>query len=215
LIRILNKSKRATFVGRLPDNEKFSSGSILLRERRYKVQDSLYKRQKRLFGILQGFASYQGANGLRGGQPGISSQLRWEKKVGADPEYYPAGFVKTAFLDAVTYPVPRRGDLVPTFVNKPMNARIEITKGDLAAPDEPIVADVTLTASSGKVVGLNPYGIKIKVDPRNGQFSGSFMHPQLGRKVTFAGGFKVQLIATGKGSFQGETQAGRVTILKQ
>ena len=51
----------------------------------------------------------------------------------------------------------------------------------------------------------------LKLTPKTGQFSGSFLHPATGKKIKF-GGLFLQPDKLGTGFFNGTNETGAVTI---
>jgi hypothetical protein len=153
--------------------------------------------------------------------PQFQSQPRWGKRQNFDPQFYSGGIDRGVFLDAVPYPKVKRGDLVPLLPSpnltirfeptRSISARITFRRGNIrvsntsGGTDRFFRVNLSIGPFSSKVVGSNPYRVKMKVDAFSGRFHGNFMHPVLNVKTKFEGAFQASLLLVpgiGRGNFR-------------
>jgi hypothetical protein len=236
-VRISKSKKRSSrLVGRLPDaSGAFSAGSPL-RGTNYTVFSSLYKKHRRQGGQLFGDANvFDTGNAVN-----YTSNLRWGKAENFDSLYYPGRFDYLLSLDAVPYPKLKRGALVPLLPQPPspaplpaapygvaqepthaIDARILFRRGNISVPDglggfdRFFRQNIKMTPFHTRVVGDNPYRVKIQVDAFSGRFHGSFMHPVLNARTKFRGAFQAAVLlipGQGRGNFRPPSGPGIVPL---
>lgn len=210
VISLGNTNRRnGRFIGRLPDNEKFSSGSPL-RSTSYVVRSPLYKGGARVTpgGQVLGNATAAASSmaphetrGISGTAADLLAALRWHKRrqhPGSPPyNAYSGGFDHRLQLDGREYRFPAGADrrLVPIGLNtsgprSEANATITMTNGNF---DGVVQVPVNITIFGVRILSPNPIGLKMAVNARKGQFSGSFKHPAHppgARRVAFSGAFQ-------------------------
>lgn len=225
----------ARFVGRMPDDQPFSSGArALVRALRAAAGaryplfvDNLYPRTKDFEGRFQNGGSVSGNVDFTKATDRFDSGLNWERRANVGTRF-PGGFrtglaAFTATLNAIRYNRPAPGVLPAGIVNdaRLINAKIELTEGDLM---NTITHALKLTRIGNgpvkaRVEPLNPAAnvemLKLSISATGGKFSGSFIHPADSalpkpKLIKFNGVFQGQ---DGKGAFTGPTTTGRIQIL--
>lgn len=214
--------RNARFVGRLPDNELYSSGSPLRRDS-YVVRSPLYKAARKSPGgqILgtatasSGSSSLHETRGITGSVANLIAGLRWakQKQSKKTPVYnaYANGFDFRLQLGGLPYRFPPGASrrVVPIGLNTTgprslANATIILRDGNLAAP---VKVPVNYTIFGIRVLSPNPLSVRLNVDPLRGRFEGNFKHPSLppgAPRVKFSGAFQAKLGLTpgeGRGNF--------------
>jgi hypothetical protein len=205
-------------IGKLPDADgAFTAGSPL-RGASYTVFSGLYKKLKKQSGQLFGDANvFDNGNA----NPDFFSSLRWGKAADPDSNYYPSAIDRIFSLNAAIYPKIKRGQLVPLLPQpspapspygvgpeptRSIDARILFRRGNIKIDDglggteRFFKQNIKMTPFHTRVVGENPYRVKIQVDAFSGHFRGSFMHPLINSKTKFRGAFQAAvLLAPGQG----------------
>ncbi len=232
------KRRPARFVGRMPDNQPFSSGSRALVRAlratagaRYPLYvDNLYPRTRNQDNRLQSGGFVSGNVSFTKETDRMDSGMNWERRANVGTRF-PGGFrtgqaAFTATMNAVRYGRPAPGNLPAGIVNddRLVNAKIELREGDLA---NTITRTLKLTRAGTApvrsrvepVLGLagNVEALKLSINANGGKFSGSFTHPAdaaLSKppRTKFNGVFQGQ---DGQGTFTGPTNTGRIQILAQ
>jgi uncharacterized repeat protein (TIGR03803 family) len=199
-------------VGRLPDYDGACSAGSPLRGASYTLFSSLYRTQKMYGGQLFGKATVA----LAGDGASFESDLRWTKRQGYDPDFYFDKIDRAVHLDAVPYPVVKRGGLPPIIPSgsepvNTINARLTFRRGNIRIPNDSagndlfFGVDVAISRFGTRVVGSNPHRVTMHVNPRTGGFRGSFVHPVFKVKTEFEGAFQSAVALTpgiGRGSFR-------------
>lgn len=220
-VRISKSKKRAArMIGRLPDASGVFTAGSPLRGSSYAVFSSLYKKNRRQGGQLFGNAGVS----EDGDSADLTSSFRWGKDAEPDSKYYPNPFNLSFNLDAVQYPKLKPHALVPLLPQtsttlalaapygafpeptRSINARILFRRGNIDVGGERFFKqNIKITPFHTRVVGDNPYRVKIQVDAFSGRFRGTFMHPVLNAKTKFRGAFQASILFTpgqGRGHFR-------------
>jgi hypothetical protein len=116
--------------------------------------------------------------------------------------YFPAGFTTNVTLLGEKYVSP--ADSGPSAAG---NRLVTLGGGNLVSS----IVETVLVTDVGAVIVPSPNteNLKIKIQTKTGQFSGSFTHPVLGKTVNF-NGLVLQLDGTGAGYFLGSSSSGFV-----
>jgi hypothetical protein len=238
-VRISKSKKRASrLVGKLPDAQGVFTAGSPLRGTTYTVFSSLYRKLRRQGGQLFGNANVFDVGDQ---PPDFTSTLRWGKDPDLNSAYYPSAFNLFISLNAVPYPKLRRGSLVPllpepspspiaaapfgiaTEPTRSIDARILFRRGNISLPDglggmvRYFRQNIKMSPFSTRVVGENPYHVKIQVDAFSGRFHGSFIHPVLDAKTRFRGAFQAAVLLTpgqGRGHFRPPTGPRIIPLLE-
>lgn len=229
------KSRPARVVGRMPDDQAFSSGArALIRALRaaagnakYPLYvDNLYPRVRGTNGRFGSGGGVSGDLAFQSSQSRFDSALNWERRPNPNALRFGGGIRGlTAALNAARYGRPAPGVLPGGVVNdtRTVNAKIELREGDLASV---IVHPLKLTrAGTGPIrvrvepqdSSANTQRVRLSINPNTGAFSGTFVHPANASLpkapiTSFHGVFKSQ---DARGGFIGPTNTGRVVILPQ
>ena len=208
IVRVSKSANRTgRFVGRLPDDEPYSGGSVL-RGTNFTLYSALYRRLNRPGG--QAFGQVSAADFAS-----LSSVILWAKRAGANPKYYNEGFATGFGIAGQAFPGQLPGGIPPIGTQPgPVSATLTITEGNLVdgnGDDIAITAAVRLGAFKVKVFSPNPQQIQVTADAAAATFEGTFIHPVSGRLTAFHGGFKAASGGTageGRGSFKGSLAPG-------
>jgi hypothetical protein len=240
-VRVSKSKKRSTrLVGRLPDAEgAFTAGSPL-RGASYAIFGSLYKKRRVQGGQVFGDVGvFNTANGVD-----VLSTMRWGKNPNPNTNYYPGGIDYIFSLDALTYPKVKRGALPPLLPESPspsplaplaaapygvgpeptrsIDARVLFRRGNISVPDglggfdRFFKQNIKMTPFHTRLVGPNPFHVKIQVDAFSGRFHGTFIHPVLNAKTKFRGAFQAAVLFTpgqGRGHFRPPSGPGITPLL--
>jgi hypothetical protein len=118
--------------------------------------------------------------------------------------YYPAGFTTNVSLVGGKY---NASSAVESMAAG--NWQIALDGGNLASS---IVKTVAVDAVGNVIVSLpNIEGLAMTLQPKTGQFSGSFTHPALSETIDFQGAV-LQNSNTGAGHFLGTNESGSVIL---
>lgn len=222
-----SRSRPARAVGRMPDDQPFSSGAKGLTralraasgQARYPLfVDNLYPKVRDDSGRLRSGGVVSGPLLFTRAGERFDSDLNWERLENPSAPRFAGGIRGfRAVLNAIRYGRPAPGNLPAGIVNdsRDVNAKIEFREGDLPML---ITRSLKLTrAGTGpvkaRVEPLNPAAnvemVKLSMNAVNGKFSGSFHFPGTGVLTKFNGVFKN---ADGQGVFTGPKTTGRVQI---
>ena len=141
----------------------------------------------------------------------IESTVDWFKPPVHASHFYPAGFTNNVVtLLGSKYVAPAKGSPMLSLTNTVGgNITLALGGGNLGAALSNSVAvatNNTVTILSGSVTNLT-----LKLVPKNGMFSGSFLHPVTHKSVKFQGAV-LQLQDFGAGFFAGTNETGYVTF---
>lgn len=238
-VTVTKSAKRpARFVGRMPDDQKFSSGArALVRalraaggQPRYPLYtDSLYPKVRDDQGLARSGGVVSGDVDFTRATARFNSGLNWERRANPEAPRFGGGIRGlVATLNAIKYGLPAPGVLPAEIINdsRTVNAKVELRGGDLPAPPGLILHTLKMTrAGSGpvktRVEPLNPANnvehLSVKLNPSTGAFSGSFVHPNDAALsppplTHFTGVMQKQ---DGQGVFTGPVTTGRVYIVGQ
>ncbi len=164
--------------------------------------------------VLCGFIEVSATDTIEAGSP-----FHWVKQTSFNDGLYPVGFDDASFSTAggmrewITSRQLVRGK--GTNIMGFASGRVSLSGGNLPGLLEVPVAitpDDKMT-----VAGPNPYQIAAKITRTTGAFTGTFLHPQTGKKTKFAGAVlqiadSLQASNVGLGWFPGWNQTGAVTI---
>jgi hypothetical protein len=123
--------------------------------------------------------------------------------------YYAGGFATNTILLASKYVAPGKGHPMLSLTNTTGNVMLTLGGGNLGAvlsDSVTVVTNNTVTILSGSVTNLT-----LKLAPKQGTFSGSFLHPVTHKTVKFQGAV-LQLQDFGAGFFTGSNETGYVTL---
>lgn len=224
-----SRSRPARTVGRMPDNQPFSSGArALVRalraasgQVRYPLHvDNLYPKVRDTSGRVRSGGVVSGALAFTRNDERFDSDLNWERLANPTaiaPQFQGGirGFI--AVLNAIKYGQPAPGNLPGGIVNddRLVNARIDLREGGLPLPITHALK-VRRTGTGPVRVGVEPLNprlnvemVKLSMNAQNGKFSGSFLFPGTNKPTKFNGVFKK---ADGQGVFIGPETTGRVQI---
>ena len=138
----------------------------------------------------------------------IEASMSWIRP-SATKGYYIGGFTTNTILLGSKYVAPAAGQLMIDLTNTAGNAMLTFGGGGLAGELSNLVtvaSDNTVTILSGSVTGLT-----LKLAPKNGTLSGTFLHPVTKKKVKFQGAV-LQSQDFGDGWFTGSNGTGYVTV---
>jgi uncharacterized delta-60 repeat protein len=204
------KNRSARFIGQMPDTAKFSAGSPVAR-RTYAFYSALYRVKRGALGSVSGNATLQSDFELRG------DSLRWQRDADSRDNIFSGSFSTPAFLNGDRYTPPTRGQLLQIglelLAGAFSNANLDMTLGGLN-PD--VRQALKFIPGSVRVVGENPSKVKLKISPKTGTFSGSFLHDASNATTKFSGIFITSpfQIREGRGSFRGVGAGGKVRIAR-
>jgi hypothetical protein len=140
----------------------------------------------------------------------IESTVDWFKPPVPANHFYPAGFTNNVVtLLGSKYVAPAKGSPMLSLTNTTGTVMLTLGGGNLGAvlSNSVIVAtNNTVTILPGTVSNLT-----LKLAPKTGTFSGSFLHPVTHKAVKFQGTV-LQLQDFGAGFFTGTNETGYVTI---
>ena len=140
----------------------------------------------------------------------IESPVDWFKPPVPASHFYPAGFTNNVVtLLGSKYAAPAKGSRMLSLTNTTGTVTLTLGGGNLGAAlsDSVMVAtNNTVTILSGTVSNLT-----LKLAPKTGTFSGSFLPPGTRKAVKFQG-VVLQSQDFGAGFFTGSNETGYVTI---
>jgi hypothetical protein len=139
----------------------------------------------------------------------IEATVDWIKPSVAKKGYYTGGFTTNTTLLGSKYLAPAAGQFMIDLTNTAGNAMLAFGGGNLGSMlsnSVTVASDNSVTILSGGVTSLT-----LKLAPKNGTFSGTFLHPLTNKKVKFQG-VVLQLQDFGAGFFTGANETGYVTI---
>lgn len=190
-----------TLAGRLGDGTSITQGGPLTSDGRFQVFIPLYKKA----GMLTGWVDFVPQTGISD----FNGVLHWSKPENSREALYPQGFDLALDFMGSRYLAPLRGRRILNFNASYGQSLLGFSRGNL--PD--VVLHEAVLGSDNKLSFPNP-GIaapKFSITASNGLFSGSFSHPEVGKRIPFAGVvFQKQDIASGH--FKGLNQTGFVTL---
>ena len=140
----------------------------------------------------------------------IESTVDWFKPPVAANHFYPAGFTNNVVtLLGSKYVAPAKGSPMLSLTNTTGTVMLTLGGGNLGAGlsnSVMVATNNTVTILPGTATNLT-----LKLAPKNGTFSGSFLHPVTHKAVKFQGTV-LQLQDFGAGFFTGTNETGYVTI---
>ncbi|MGA2221565.1 MAG: NHL repeat-containing protein [Verrucomicrobiia bacterium] len=140
----------------------------------------------------------------------IESTVDWFKPPVPANHFYPAGFTNNVVtLLGSKYVAPAKGSPMLSLTNTTGTVMLTLGGGNLGAVlsnSVMVATDNTVTILPGNVTKLT-----LKLAPKNGTFSGSFLPPGTRKAVKFQGA-ALQLQDFGAGFFTGTNETGYVTI---
>ncbi len=211
LVTVGRTARRSSrFVGNLPDATKYSAGSPI-RGAKYALRAGLYSQKKLGSGgqflgsgdvaaTSAASAEARDTRGISGSAASLIAAFRWHKKKGGTggiaTKSYPGGLDQRVELDTLGYTGGRDLSFVLTGTpNVQRNATLRMNNGNLGTRADvpgpnPITVGLNVTIFGAKIVGANPHKVKLRVNPRTAQFTGSFKHPDTSETMTFRGAFR-------------------------
>lgn len=195
--------KPATFIGALPDAQKFSFGAPGLARQKYNLAQQLYAVKRGVYaGSIVGQPTFQGRGG-GGSTNRLEARLTLTKGATNFPNTtYPLGFGTVGLLlEALTFK--KTGRPINFDPNKkPANIRVDFSNGGLSGT--PFVTFYS-NVRFGTTIQADADLLKARLKLANSQvFSGSFIPPGQTKAVTFKGAFKqggVGGVDSGQGHF--------------
>ena len=134
----------------------------------------------------------------------LDATVDWFRPPMSTSHYYPAGFTTNVTLIGDKYVSPSAGG--PSAAG---DRQIALGGGNLVSS---IVKTGSVDAAGNVTVSPpNSENLQIKLQTATGQFSGSFTHPLLNKRITFKG-LVLQIETNGAGYFLGTNESGYVTI---
>ena len=197
----------AIAAGKLPDGESFSASGYIVSGTATRSQFVIDKALSYpsvadngssgfLFGTLT-FETLTGASNLTG-------TLQWVKPLQRKGDYPAAIDTNLNVIGSLYTPPGRKGSVLPGF-----------TSGTLELSDTSglILSGSSQLTAANKLTVTNPAdNVKVKINPANGTFSGSFVYPGKGPKRTDFGGVLFQDRTLGGGFFLGPEGSGTVNL---
>jgi len=203
----VTKGGGAVAAGKLPDGESFSASGYIVSGSAAKSQLVIARALKYpsvtdkgssgfLFGTLT-FVTMTGGSNLNG----IVEWVKPQQRTGA----YPASIDTNLKVIGSTYTRPgKKGSVLPGF-----------TSGTLELSDTSglILSGTAELTAANKLIVTNPAdGVKVRINPKNGIFHGSFDDSGKRHELTNFGGVLFQDQTIGGGSFIGPDGGGSVTL---
>jgi len=183
-----------TLKGVLGDGSKISAKTSVSADGAVPFYEPLYKNQ----GTSIGWLTITASNTVEG-------TVDWVKPPIATDQFYPAGFTTTVTVNGALYVSPTAGG--PSIAG---SDTLTLGGGNLTSN---LVKTVVIDAA-GKVT-VTPSGpdkLTLKLQPKTGAFSGSFVDPALGTKSVKFNGFLLQSDDSAAGLFFGTSRTGFVTL---
>jgi hypothetical protein len=201
VVATVDKKGKAKLVGKLSDGQAFSDSSKLLGHH-YVLDPLLYKNGKTYAGQLRSEVEITGGTT-------VGTEAEWFKDVVPGDPIYPNSVAKTLPLEGERFIVSGESGF-NVIVSSLGSANVQLV---LEGGNLPATQTIPISISEKKVtVGVTSLQqLSVKVDTKNGTFSGSFIHPASFKKTTFAGAFRKGQ-DEGRGSFPGLNIPGDVRI---
>jgi hypothetical protein len=155
-------------------------------------------------GWLAGMAQFQQV----AGSSDAAGNLSWSKPLPGGV-CHPGAFDAQIALVACKYTPPGRGRRAFAFENVAGNAEWQAETGGLAAPLRKVITIDALNVAQPILPGLEK--LKLRINNASGVVTGSFIHPGLGRIVTFSGAI-LQKPARAIGHFAAVDRTGTITV---
>lgn len=157
-------------------------------------------------GWLAGSAHFKDVAGLSDAAGELSW---WKPQVGGS--VHPGAFAARIELAACRYTPAARGVCAFSLENVAGNAEWQAESGGLLAPLRKIVTIDPF--DSAQPILPEPGQLNLRIDRVNGTITGSFLHPELGRSVTFSGAI-LQKPARATGHFEAGDRTGTITLAR-
>ena len=190
----IDRFGRGRFAFTLGDGTRASTSIAISAEGNWPVFAPLYRGT----GWLAGAARFQPVAGVSD----AAGELSW-----SNPQ--PGGFNAKISLVACKYTPPENGRCAFPFENVAGNAEWLAASGGLAATLKKTITIDVLNAAQPVVAAADQW--KMRIGPGTGIVTGSFLHPDLGRIVTFAGVI-LQKQARALGHFTAAERTGTITV---
>lgn len=204
----ISKIGRVRVVGKLSDNQSFTTSAFLAADGTFPLYNGIYRTVLNQRGSLGGLVTLENPVNPVDGNLAASSTLRWYKP--AQPSgFYPTGFTATVDLTGSRYGKPVAGTRIFPVNNPNGEVRVTITDGNLVTP----ITATFILGTNNKLVATGPNlaNVQVKVTPSNGAMTGSFIDPGTGRKKSFRG-VVTQRQRFGSALFLGTTDTGTVIL---
>ena len=196
----INTKGRFTFSGRLVDGTPVSTTAQMVGNDHVDIYKSLYTAR----GFLAGVAVVRDS-----GVSDFDGMLHWSKPALPKARIHPEPLQADIPVIGSRYTAPIKGAPVFSLTSGTESSAITLAEGNLA---EPIVQSVTLGVAGQLVANRAPVpAVKAVLNPTNGVFSGSFMHPMTGKATAFRGVI-FQKQNAGYGFFLGVDQSGTASL---
>ncbi|MFN7139459.1 MAG: choice-of-anchor M domain-containing protein [Limisphaerales bacterium] len=193
----------AKLSGGLPDGVAAKRSVSVSKNGRWPVYIPLYvvgeevngKTLKVFNGSIMGWADF--------GVEGFYNSLVWNKKSWTNG-FYDAGFSLENGIMIDPYTAPAMGQPALSFEQ----VLVRIGNGNIA---EELSSHAVLTPKNALLFPQNPNQVALKITPKNGLMSGTFIHPVTSEKTTFKGAV-LQNWEFGSGVFRGTNQTGYISL---
>jgi uncharacterized repeat protein (TIGR03803 family) len=185
----VTSSGSGSLKGALGDGTKISGKFPVSGYGTWPLYNSLYKNG----GSCIGWVTFAESNTLTG-------TVYWFKTAASGDQFYPAGFSTTNALTGDIYVPPAAA----------ANGQLTLGGGNLTTN---IAISVSIDAKgTGTASPAGSNDLKLKIQPKSGQMSGSFLDPTIGKAVKF-NGLLLQNSGVASGYFLGTSESGFVTFV--
>jgi hypothetical protein len=217
-----DKYRRARVVGRLPDNEPFSSGTLPPFGKSYQLATTkLYRKGAGgAFGGQVHVIDHSGETESASSIPlGILGDLTWRRAAWNRSTSFKRGIASRMPVEGLFYPVPGSRGLPEVFgiSGTAATAVLTLSGGNLPAPAaENNQLSIGLRITSPNTIQVsepNPLKMKVKANAKTAVFSGSFIHPTSRKTIRFNGAFQAgygTALGGGRGCFLNGDTTGSV-----
>jgi hypothetical protein len=211
-------------VGRLPDNEPFSSGTLPPFGKSYQVAaKKLYRKGAGgAFGGQVHVVDHPGETGSASSIPlGILGDLTWRRAAWNRSASFKRGIASRMPVEGSFYPMPGSRGLpeVRGASGTTATAILTLSGGNLPAPaaeNNQLSVGLRITSPATiQVTEPNPLKMRVKANAKIAVFSGSFVDPTSRKLIRFNGAFQAgygSASARGRGCFLNGDISGSVSI---
>jgi len=214
----VNENGTVTITGALADGTGFSDGVVITGGADpyadgFPIYTPLgYK----VPGSLTGAIKFQDVPAVSGtGGTDCDGTVKWVKPAQTRTTFYPSGFTTTLSAEGSRYAEPPFGTLALGVSGSDPNATITLTEPDFLAPITHqllITPGATIRTDNVAVTNAGADSLSISISAYGGSFTGSFIQPLTGKKVTLKGAILYKQ-SEAAGFFISPTQSGNATIL--
>ncbi len=171
-VATVGKDGKIKFAGTLGDGTTVSQTTAISKNGEWPFYSSLYKKK----GLIISWITITNSGALN-----ITGPYFWQKDADAAAKYYPGGFNWSASVVSSTFNPATSGSRI---MNYPTGV-MEFSRGDLAS-----TFTSGFTLSTNNVITVDSpatNGLTLSVSGSSGLISGSFTHPDTGKKTTIKG----------------------------